>query len=61
MVVKSNSVVSIYDSKSAQEIMSFQVPNLVAASLSPRGIFLQTFQKTCAARKECDVVENGDG
>lgn len=45
MVVKSNSVITIYDCKTAKEIRSFQVPNLVASVLSPRGTYLQTFQK----------------
>lgn len=45
MVVKSNSVIGIYDCKSAKEIKSFEVPNLVAAILSPRGTYLQTFKK----------------
>ncbi|WJX44314.1 hypothetical protein P8452_31305 [Trifolium repens] len=45
MVVKSNSVISIYDCKSAKEIRSFEVPNLVASILSPCGTYLQTFQK----------------
>lgn len=45
MVVKSNSVITIYDCNTAKEIRSFQVPNLVASVLSPRGTYLQTFQK----------------
>lgn len=45
MVMKSNSVISVYDCKSAKEIRSFEVPNVVAAVLSPCGTFLQTFQK----------------
>jgi translation initiation factor 2A len=45
MVVKSNSVISIYDCKNAKEIRSFEIPNLVASVLSPCGTYLQTFQK----------------
>lgn len=62
MVVKSNSVVSIYDCESAKEIRSFQVPNLVAASLSPRGTYLQTFQKPAPQEKNVTLwkIETGD-
>lgn len=52
MVVKSNSVINIYDSKSAKEIRSFEVPNLVASTLSPHGTYLQTFQKTSAPQEK---------
>jgi len=45
MVVKSNSVITIYDCKTTKETRSFEVPNLVASVLSPRGTYLQTFQK----------------
>ncbi|KAK9950270.1 hypothetical protein M0R45_005768 [Rubus argutus] len=46
MVVKSESVISIYDCTTYREIRSFQVPNLTAAALSPSGTYLQTFQKS---------------
>ncbi|XP_068330756.1 uncharacterized protein [Pyrus communis] len=45
MVIKSDSVISIYDCTSYREIKSFQIPNVLAAALSPRGTYLQTFQK----------------
>ncbi|XP_061373432.1 eukaryotic translation initiation factor 2A [Gastrolobium bilobum] len=45
MVMKSNSVISVYDCKNAKEIRSFEVPNVGAAILSPCGTYLQTFQK----------------
>ncbi|KAM2646435.1 hypothetical protein EV1_019847 [Malus domestica] len=45
MVIKSDSVISIYDCTSYREIRSFQIPNVLAAALSPRGTYLQTFQK----------------
>ncbi|XP_048439634.1 eukaryotic translation initiation factor 2A [Pyrus x bretschneideri] len=45
MVIKSDSVISIYDCTSCREIRSFQIPNVLAAALSPRGTYLQTFQK----------------
>ncbi|CAN6678554.1 unnamed protein product [Malus baccata var. baccata] len=45
MGIKSDSVISIYDCTSYREIRSFQIPNVLAAALSPRGTYLQTFQK----------------
>ncbi|KAK7400857.1 hypothetical protein VNO78_12165 [Psophocarpus tetragonolobus] len=48
MVTKSNSVISVYDCSSAKEIRAFEVPNVVAAILSPSGTYLQTFQKPSA-------------
>lgn len=46
MVIGSDSLISIYDSKSLVEIRSLQVPNLLAASISPCGTYVQTFQKS---------------
>ncbi|KAL2344875.1 hypothetical protein Fmac_006160 [Flemingia macrophylla] len=48
MLTKSNYVITLYDCATAKEIRSFQVPNLLAAALSPRGTYLQTFQKPSA-------------
>lgn len=45
MVMKSDSVISIYDCKSSKELRSFEVPNILGATLSPCGTYLQTFQK----------------
>ncbi|KAL4586830.1 hypothetical protein LXL04_011474 [Taraxacum kok-saghyz] len=45
MVIKSESSISIYDSKTSKEIRSFKSPDILAASLSPCGTYLQTFQK----------------
>ncbi|XP_065847646.1 eukaryotic translation initiation factor 2A-like [Euphorbia lathyris] len=45
MVIKSDSVVIIYDCTSLKEIRSFQFSNFLAAALSPCGTYLQTFQK----------------
>ncbi|XP_052199904.1 eukaryotic translation initiation factor 2A [Diospyros lotus] len=45
IVMKSDSVISIYDCRSSTEIKSFEIPNVLAATLSPRGTYLQTFQK----------------
>ncbi|KAA8532137.1 hypothetical protein F0562_006721 [Nyssa sinensis] len=45
MVMKSDSLIIIYDCKSSKEIRSFEALNVLAATLSPRGTYLQTFQK----------------
>ncbi|XP_020269612.1 eukaryotic translation initiation factor 2A isoform X2 [Asparagus officinalis] len=46
LVIKSTSVISIYDcSNDVTEIRSFEIPSVLAAALSPCGTFLQTFQK----------------
>ncbi|KAJ1398385.1 WD40/YVTN repeat-like-containing domain superfamily [Sesbania bispinosa] len=62
MVMKSNSVISVYDCKSAKEIRSFEVPNVVAAILSPRGTYLQTFKKPAPQEKNVTLwkTETGD-
>ncbi|RYQ83987.1 hypothetical protein Ahy_B10g102878 isoform B [Arachis hypogaea] len=63
MVTKSNSVISIYDCKSAKEIRSFEVPNVTSAILSPCGTFLQTFQKPSTPQEKNVMLwktENGD-
>lgn len=63
MVVKPDSVVSIFDCPNYKEIRSFQVPNLGAATISPRGTYLQTFQKpTSPQDKNVNLwkIETGD-
>lgn len=63
MVMKSDSVISVYDCSSYREIRSFQIPNVVAAALSPRGTFLQTFQKSSTPQDKNVVLwstETGD-
>lgn len=63
MVVKSESVISIYDCTTYREIRSFQVPNLTAAALSPSGTYLQTFQKSSTPQHKNVTlwnVETGD-
>ncbi|TKY59142.1 Eukaryotic translation initiation factor 2A [Spatholobus suberectus] len=63
MVTKSNSVISVYDCGSAKEIRSFEVPNVVAATLSPSGTYLQTFQKPSAPQEKNVTlwkIETGD-
>ena len=52
MVMKTNSVISIYDCQRTKEIRSFEVPNVAAAILSPRGTFLQTFQKSSTPQEK---------
>ncbi|THU51299.1 hypothetical protein C4D60_Mb06t29530 [Musa balbisiana] len=46
MVTKSNTVISVQDCCSSTEIRSFDIPSLLAATLSPCGTYLQTFQKS---------------
>ncbi|XP_021751808.1 eukaryotic translation initiation factor 2A-like [Chenopodium quinoa] len=62
MVIKPDGVISIFDCKTYKEIRSIQVPNFAAANISPRGTYLQTFQKQ-ASPQEKNVtswsVENG--
>jgi len=52
MVIKPDCIISIFDSKSYKEIKSIQVSNLVAASLSPRGTYLLTFQKPSSPQEK---------
>ncbi|XP_028758633.1 eukaryotic translation initiation factor 2A-like [Neltuma alba] len=48
MVMKTNSVITVYDCANFQEIRSFEIPNVAAAVLSPCGTYLLTFQKPSA-------------
>ncbi|XP_059304991.1 uncharacterized protein LOC132056689 isoform X3 [Lycium ferocissimum] len=63
MVTKSDSIISIFDSKTLREIRSFDVPNVLAAVISPCGTYLQTFQK-CSSPQHKNVIlwkiENGE-
>ncbi|KAG5589599.1 hypothetical protein H5410_040113 [Solanum commersonii] len=63
MVTKLDSVISIFDCKTLTEIRSFDVPNVLAAVISPCGTYLQTFQK-CSSPQHKNVVlwkiENGE-
>ncbi|MCD7469783.1 hypothetical protein HAX54_009028 [Datura stramonium] len=63
MVTKSDSIISIFDCKTLREIRSFDVPNVLAAVISPGGTYLQTFQK-CLSPQHKNVVlwkiENGE-
>ncbi|KAL9379935.1 hypothetical protein Peur_028417 [Populus x canadensis] len=63
LVMKSDFVISIYDCSSFKEIKSFQVPNVLAAVLSPCGTYLQTFQKSSTPQDKNLVlwkIESGD-
>jgi translation initiation factor 2A len=51
MVAKSDTVVSIYDCKTFKEIRSFNIPNIIASTLSSCGTYLQTFQKPSAPQE----------
>ena len=52
MVMKSDSTVNIYDCSSSKEIRSFAVPNMSAATMSPCGTYLQTFQKSSTPQEK---------
>ncbi|KAM4105821.1 hypothetical protein ACB094_04G022200 [Castanea mollissima] len=58
MVMKPDSVISINDCRSYKEIRSFQIPNLSAATLSPCGTFLQTFQKASTPQEKNVILWN---
>ncbi|KAJ4790486.1 Eukaryotic translation initiation factor eIF2A family protein [Rhynchospora pubera] len=58
LVTKPNGVVSIYNCKSLTEIRSFEVPNLLASTLSPCGTYLQTFQKSSSPQEKNVMVWN---
>lgn len=52
MVIKPDGIISIFDCKTYKEIRSIQVPNFAAANLSPRGTYLQTFQKQTSPQEK---------
>lgn len=63
MVTKSDSSTSVYDSRTLKEIRCFQIPNVAASALSPRGTYLQTFQKSTTPQEKNVVlwnIETGD-
>lgn len=55
MVMKSDSVISVHDCKTLKEIRIFEIPNVLAAVISPCGAYLQTFQK-CTSPQDKNVV-----
>lgn len=52
MVIKSDSGICIYDTTSFQEIRNFDVGHTLAATLSPCGTYLQTFQKPVSPQEK---------
>ncbi|KAL9162559.1 hypothetical protein ABFS82_07G098600 [Erythranthe guttata] len=56
MAIRSDSLISIYDCKKLVEIKSLQVPNVLAATISPCGTFVQTFQKSTSPQEKNVVV-----
>lgn len=52
MVMKPQSVITVYDCATSKEIRSFEVPNVAAAILSPCGTYLQTFQKPATPQEK---------
>ncbi|XP_010428226.1 PREDICTED: eukaryotic translation initiation factor 2A [Camelina sativa] len=63
MAMKSDGIISIYNSSSLTEVRSFTIANVTAAELSPCGTYLQTFQKpTTPQEKNVSVwnIETGD-
>lgn len=52
VVTKDTSSASIYDCATFTEIKSFQIPNLLAAVISPLGTYLQTFQKALTSQNK---------
>ncbi|KAL1194099.1 Eukaryotic translation initiation factor 3 subunit B [Cardamine amara subsp. amara] len=63
MAMKSDGIISIYDSTTLREVRSFNIANVTAAELSPCGTYLQTFQKpTTPQEKNVSLwkIETGD-
>lgn len=52
MVMQSESKISIYDCGSNNVVKVIEVLNVVAAALSPRGTYLQTFQKSTTPQEK---------
>ncbi|XP_022761533.1 eukaryotic translation initiation factor 2A-like [Durio zibethinus] len=63
VVTKADAAISVYDSSTLKEIRCFQIPNVAASALSPRGTYLQTFQKSTTPQEKNVVlwnIETGD-
>ncbi|KAL6548774.1 hypothetical protein OROGR_008540 [Orobanche gracilis] len=60
MAIQSNSLISIYDSKNLVEVRSLVVPNVLAASISPCGTYVQTFQKPMSPQDKNVVLWKTD-
>ncbi|XP_074281397.1 uncharacterized protein LOC141606242 [Silene latifolia] len=52
MVIKPEGVISVFDCKTYKEIKSIHIPELLGASLSPRGTYVQTFQKASVPQEK---------
>ncbi|CAN8235118.1 unnamed protein product [Cochlearia groenlandica] len=52
MAMKSDGIISIYDSTSLREVRSFTIADVTAAELSPCGTYLQTFQKSSTPQEK---------
>ncbi|CAN6481506.1 unnamed protein product [Victoria cruziana] len=56
-VTDGNAAVRLYDTSIFAETLSFQIPGVTAASLSPRSTYLQTFRKpTPGSQQEKNVI-----
>ncbi|KAK2632312.1 hypothetical protein EUGRSUZ_L01724 [Eucalyptus grandis] len=63
MVIRSDSVIGVYDCSNFKEIRNFEIPNLAMAALSPCGTYLQTFQKSSLPQEKNVIlwkVESGE-
>ncbi|XP_039156996.1 eukaryotic translation initiation factor 2A isoform X2 [Eucalyptus grandis] len=63
MVIRSDSMVGVYDFTNFKEIRNFEIPNLATAALSPCGTYLQTFQKSSTPQEKNVIlwkVESGE-
>lgn len=60
MVMKSDSVISIYDTNTLKEIRSFEISSIAAATLSPCGTYLQTFQKSTTPQEKNVILWRTD-
>lgn len=56
LLVTKSETVTIYECRGFREIKSFEVPNLLAAALSPSGTYLQTFQKSSTPQEKNVVL-----
>ena len=56
LLVTKSETLTIYECRGFGEIKSFEVPNLLAAALSPCGTYLQTFQKSSTPQEKNVVL-----
>ncbi|KAL5700874.1 hypothetical protein ACHQM5_026276 [Ranunculus cassubicifolius] len=60
MVATSDSTICIYDANSFAVIRTFEIPNCLAAAISPRGTYIQTFQKSSTPQEKNLVLWSVD-